>query len=117
MLLPVRGLPAAGGPAAPVLQQGRGGSDRATPAGGPRLTPPSLVRFLEMEYAPAGLLIQRAYKLRTMNRNFVFGKCRATSCTASRRDDCVRQAIPYLLEAEAAKIIVMGSGSRLRPTP
>ena len=30
---------------------------------------------------------------------------------------CVREAIPYLLEAEAAKIMVMGSGSRLRPTP
>ena len=30
---------------------------------------------------------------------------------------CVREAIPYLREADAAKIIMMGSGSRLRTPP
>ena len=30
---------------------------------------------------------------------------------------CMREAIPYLLRAEAAKVIVMGSGSRLRTPP
>ena len=30
---------------------------------------------------------------------------------------CVRESIPYLLKADAAKIIMMGSGSRLRTPP